>query len=216
MKKLIRSAKPVCLNKYNYGTHNWSAVTCSDKKQIWQQFDLMQMGFCAYCECSLTSKHIEHFQTRDSSPRSTFEWVNLFGSCNERNRCGHYKDSNKAKPYSISNIIKPDVDDVNEFLLFLTSGKVSVRSDLTPSKKLKASETIRVLNLNGDTALVNRRKTTFKQIKPNIDYLYQLIDELSLEEWLALLEDEIDDLINNKVEFETAIMNAWRFNQRYE
>jgi uncharacterized protein (TIGR02646 family) len=216
MKQLTRSAKPRCLNQYRAGTHNWDDVTASDKVAIWKQFDLMQMGFCAYCECTLSSKHIEHFKTRDSTPGSIFEWSNLFGSCDDRGRCGHYKDSQKAKPYDISNIIKPDLDDVNKFLLFLTNGRVSVRNDLSPRMELKARETIRVLNLNGDTTLVNRRKTSFKQIKPNIDSLYQLIEELDYEDWIVLLEDEIHDVINDKVEFETAMTNAWRFNQEYE
>lgn len=43
----------------------------------------MQKGFCAYCECSLKRKHIEHFRTRDSHTNLTFIWSNLFGSCGD-------------------------------------------------------------------------------------------------------------------------------------
>jgi hypothetical protein len=43
-----------------------------------------------------------------------------------------------------------------------------------------------------------------------------MFEELDYEDWIVLLEDEIHDLINDKVEFETAMTNAWRFNQEYE
>ncbi|UDN34482.1 retron system putative HNH endonuclease [Proteus sp. NMG38-2] len=48
----------------------------------------MQKGFCAYCECSLKRKHIEHFRTRDSHTNLTFIWSNLFGSCGDSSQKG--------------------------------------------------------------------------------------------------------------------------------
>tara|TARA_R110001583_G_scaffold170238_1_gene323648 strand:- start:4882 stop:5532 length:651 start_codon:yes stop_codon:yes gene_type:complete len=215
MKKLIRSAKPLCLNNYQHGVHNWAAVTPVDKQDVWKQFDVMQYGFCAYCECFLTGKHIEHFKDKDSSPRETFEWRNLFGSCDESNRCGHYKDSRKAKPYNISDILKPDTDNVNDYLIYLTNGNVVARSGLTQVQKFRATETIRVFNLNGDTSIVNRRKTSFRNIKVNVDTLYEMISEFDDVEWLALLKTEIDDLKNCKVEFQTAMEHAWRYNKQF-
>jgi hypothetical protein len=43
-----------------------------------------------------------------------------------------------------------------------------------------------------------------------------LIEELDYEDWIVLLEAEIHDLINDKVEFETAMTNTWCFSQAYE
>ena len=214
MKKLFRSEKPSCLEKYQHGLNNWGEVTPDDKRSIWLQFDLMQMGFCAYCECTLTEKHIEHFKDKDSYPKDTFNWSNLFGSCDYKNRCGHHKDSRKVKPYLISNILKPDEDDINDYFVYLTNGSIAIKSGLTRSQELKARETIRVFNLNDDKSLVNRRKTSFRNIKENINVLYGMLD-LEQDDWNAILESEIDDLKKNKVEFQTAMEHAWRYNRQF-
>jgi uncharacterized protein (TIGR02646 family) len=204
------------LDNYQHGVNKFNEVTKVDRLEIWQQFDLMQMGFCAYCECVLAEKHIEHFKNKDTYKRDTFKWNNLFGSCDDSNRCGHYKDSRKAKPYDIVNILKPDVDDATDYFIFLTNGKVVVKEGLTVNQHRRASETIRVFNLNGDTSLVNRRKTAFKNIKINIDTLYEMVDDFEDPlDWDLLLESEIDDLKSNKVEFQTAMEHAWRCNKYF-
>nr|WP_275780867.1 retron system putative HNH endonuclease [Enterobacter hormaechei] len=48
----------------------------------------MQGGFCAYCECRLNRKHVEHFRPRKDFPALTFEWTNLFGSCGDTHKAG--------------------------------------------------------------------------------------------------------------------------------
>lgn len=216
MKKLTRPTKPVCLDSYRHGVNLFKDVTEDDRLEIWNKFDLMQMGFCAYCECALTEKHIEHFKDKGTYKKDTFTWENLFGSCDDRNRCGHYKDSRKAKPYDISNILKPDVDDANDYLIFLTNGEVEVKKGLTVSQELRAAETIRVFNLKGNTALVNRRKTAFKNIKSNIDAVYAMVDDFNkLSDWFLFLDSEIDDFKKDKVEFQTAMEHAWRYNSDF-
>lgn len=213
MRKLIRSETPDCLKKYRHGLHKWSDVTPPDREIIWRQFEIMQNGFCAYCECLLRSKHIEHFKNRDAYPKNTFEWENLFGSCDDRNRCGHYKDSKYVKPYSVTNILKPDEDNVNKYLLFLTNGHVITKLDLTENDKFKAYETIRVFNLDGDKSIVNRRKKAFKSIECNVKYLYSIYEELEHEDWLILLEDALDGLNDSVTEFKTAMEHAWIYNR---
>ena len=215
MKKLTRPTKPVCLDSYRHGVNLFKEVTEIDRLEIWKKFDFMQMGFCAYCECTLTGKQIEHFKNKDKYKKDTFTWENLFGSCDDRNRCGHYKDSRKATPYDISNKLKPDVDDANDYLIFLTNGDVVVKKDLTVCQKLRATETIRVFNLDRNTSLVNRRKKSYLNIKDNIDALYGMLDDLDQDDWSSLLESEIDDLKRDKVEFQTAMEHAWRYNSAF-
>ncbi|WP_350262660.1 hypothetical protein [Pantoea sp. BJ2] len=43
----------------------------------------MEGEFCAYYECRLNRKHVEHFRPRSRFSALTFEWRNLFGSCGD-------------------------------------------------------------------------------------------------------------------------------------
>lgn len=216
MKRLNRSEKPKCLDNYKHGKNNWKDVSREHKTAIWINFNQMQKGLCAYCECKLVKKQIEHFKNKDLYPRETFLWSNLFGSCDERNRCGHYKDSKKAKPYNISNILKPDEDEVDKYFIFLTNGEIAIEKKLSVEERFRASETIRVFHLNGDTTLVNRRKSALKSILPNITTLYDFLGQIPADEWQNLLENEINELKNSGSEFQTALVHAWEFNQAYE
>jgi len=209
MKLLTRSIKPTCLNKFKHGVDNWGDVGHTDKQEIWSQLETMQGEFCSYCECLLKKRHIEHFVDKGRTPIKTFDWNNLFGSCDNRSRCGHYKDSNKVNSYDSINIIKPDSDNASDYLVFITDGSVRSRIGLIPIKKFKASETIRVFNLNLDTSLVNSRKVAIRYIKPNIEALYEMSDDLSIEEFTEFLNEELTSLKGS--EYQTALEHAWRF-----
>ena len=213
MKKLNRHPSD-CLDGLAPGKNDWMEAP---KDKIWVELDKMQNGFCAYCECRLKRKHIEHFKTRTAHTKETFNWDNLFGSCGDStqrggwNRCGIYKDNGAGK-YNIEEIIKPDSDDPNNYLLFLTSGKVIARPELTGVPLQKAEETIRVFNLNKDTTLFNSRKSAVRAIKDEIDELYQMQEELG-EDWSTFLEDELKNVRGE--EFQTALEHAWRYNHAY-
>lgn len=215
MKKLTRIDAPECLNQFNHGCDQWDDVP---KEKVWEQLEQMQGGFCAYCECRLNRKHIEHFRTRNSHPQLTFEWSNLFASCGDSRkkggwrRCGIYKDDG-AGNYDISCIIKPDEEEPSNYLLFLTSGVIACQPDLNDSDKHKAEETIRVFNLNGDTSLFSRRKLAIQAIQPEVSGLYEMQDKLNEEEWAEFLQEGLDAVKGQ--EFQTALEQTWRFNREH-
>ena len=217
MKSLKRPESPKCLSKYKHGSDDWSSIEPIDKQEIWKKLDAMQNDFCAYCECRLKekNKHIEHFKRKSKNyyPQSTFEWQNLFASCGNSSRCGIYKDRAKGDDYSPHDLIKPDEDCPSDYLLFLMTGKVSVKFDLSSKKKYKANETIRVFNLNNDPSLVNSRRNVLRNFYDEIEQFYIMQDEFEIEEWQSLLEDELALLV--KCEYQTALEHAWKYNQEH-
>lgn len=216
MKHIQRSAAPECLNQLKGGRDEWKVV---DKEALWIALNPMQNNFCAYCECRLRDKHIEHFRTRDDYPKLTFDWNNLFGSCGnpqlagQSPRCGIYKDRSGHPPYNPDHLIKPDTDNPSDFLLFLTDGVVRARNDLSPSDKIKAEETIRVFNLNGDSELMNRRKNAIKPLLDEIKTFHDLKSSFTAEEWDEYLQSQLEQVYDQ--EFSTALTHAWRFNEHY-
>ncbi|WP_224963694.1 retron Ec78 anti-phage system effector HNH endonuclease PtuB [Acinetobacter guillouiae] len=185
MKKVLRNIKPACLKNYILRNHNWNSVTKEHKQEIRFHLTSMQGDFCAYCESKLDSlKHIEHFADKDSYPKLTFLWDNLFLSCGSYKHCGHFKDSNKAPNYNYLDLIKPDLDDPNDFLYYNSNGKVSCLNDLDDVSKKKATTTLEVFNLN-QQELVNKRSTVLSSIKDIITYIYSLDDANETGELLA-------------------------------
>ena len=215
MKQLSRTFPFTILNDFSHGVNVWNDAP---KPDIWIALDSLQNGFCAYCECRLNRKHIEHFRTRTKFPELTFDWRNLFGSCGDSsqkggwNRCGIYKD-NGARNYDIENIIKPDHENPSYYLLFLTSGRVVHRPDLNPQEKFKAMETIRVLNLDNNPELFNRRKKAIEAILVEVKELYSMREELNEKDWKELFNDALQQI--NGEEFQTALEHAWSDNRPY-
>ncbi|HBR2024960.1 TIGR02646 family protein [Klebsiella quasipneumoniae] len=215
MKLLKRPAGPEQLEKFRGGRDEWSAV---DLEDIWPYLIQMQGSFCAYCECSLERKHVEHFRTRRRFNNLTFDWNNLFGSCGDTrikggwDRCGIYKD-NGAGEYEVDLLVKPDEDIPDEYLLFLTTGRVVPAKGLNGQKLLKAQETIRVFNLNGDPSLVGRRKTTLSYVLDEVKTLYDAYDELDEEFWHEMLDDALQAI--SHTEFSTALRHVWLHNREY-
>jgi uncharacterized protein (TIGR02646 family) len=219
MKKLKRPSAPLCLNSYNYRHKVWEDLRNNSDHltDIWASLNEMQGDFCAYCECKIriSNQHIEHFKRRKLFRDQTFQWDNLFGSCGYSERCGYYKDE-KVSDYNPDDLIKPDIDNPSEYLIFLTSGEVVPRSGLGYRKLFKATETLRVLNLSGDSALVGRRRSLYESNKEIIRTLYELIAEASLED----LED-VKGLLNEQMNtfkeqgFNTALNDYFNENKAY-
>jgi uncharacterized protein (TIGR02646 family) len=221
MKKLKRPISPKCLAHYKHGADDWNTLNDEKnicKQEIWEKLGVMQNGFCAYCECQLKekNKHIEHFKRKSKNyyPKLTFEWQNLFGSCSNSSRCGDYKDRPKSDDYSPHDLIKPDEDCPSDYLLFLVTGGVSIKSKLGSKQKYRANETIRVFNLNGDPSLVNSRRNALRNVSDEIEQFYIMQDEFEIEEWQEFLKDELALLINR--EYQTALEHAWKYNEQYD
>jgi len=205
MHKLNRPIPPDCLNQYQHGRHNWSNVTPEHKSEIWLKLDEMQQHRCAYCEIVIKTaredcnSHIEHFRQCNRYPQGTFEWTNLFGSCNRQDSCGKYKD--RLPVYNFHYLIKMDDEDPETFLVFLPDGNVAPIEGLTDNNKKRAEETIRIFNLNGSLRQI--RETAIKGYIQTAEELVALAAEFDEEDWLPLLQDELEEI--KDLPFTTAI-----------
>lgn len=152
--------EPACLKHYHHGRDHWNQNTPipSEKIQIWEKLDQMQDRRCAYCEADIhnSDRHIEHFQQRSRYPQGTFDWTNLFGSCNREDSCGKHKD--QCGSYNPDDLIKPDVDDPEHYLLFISDGTICIRNGLTDAEQQRARETLRIFNLNHDRGPLRYRR----------------------------------------------------------
>jgi len=151
MHQLDRSyvPSPVCLSRYQHGRDNWNNLSDADRQEIRVALEVMQGRRCAYCECSLDAhhgQHIEHFLQRGRYPQGTFDWNNLFWSCERDNSCGKHKDG--CDSYNHDDLIKPDVEDPEQFFLFVSNGSIALRASLTAAQQHRAKETLRILNLD--------------------------------------------------------------------
>ncbi|MBC3414220.1 TIGR02646 family protein [Pseudomonas sp. SWRI51] len=190
MHKLIRDTDaPACLRQYLHGRNPWSEVTTDQRLCIWAKLDAMQGERCAYCEDAISpgNRHIEHFRQRGRYPQGTFDWPNLFGSCNRPGTCGNHKDSCGAYPHE--DLIKPDVEDPELLLVFTPNGAVEPRANLAPADRQRALQTIRILGLDGALTQI-RRSHTSGYLQTALD-LAQIAQEWPEEEWLPFLQDEL-------------------------
>ncbi len=169
MHKLTRKTEPECLKNYSSPQQTWKSVGAACKHQIHDCLEEMQGKLCAYCEADISNphnRHIEHFLTRARYPEQTFDWQNLFWSCENPNSCGRFKDPNLGSLAHATDIIKPDIEDPAYFFIFQANGEIVIRSDLSPQARQRACETLRIFNLNGDnTGLKTRRKAAADKYK---------------------------------------------------
>lgn len=201
MHKLERDANPpVCLTKYRHGRDQWGPQipTREERAQIWEKLDAMQAGRCAYCEARLSenNRKIEHFRQRASHryPQGTFEWSNLFGACTRANTCDGHKD--QYGKYDHRDLIKPDEEDPEQYLVFNASGEVRPRLALDHAALRRAQATIDILNLNERSLVASRRSALFKHEKTATEYAdiarnsdpetQQYIAEELAKEWQAV------------------------------
>jgi uncharacterized protein (TIGR02646 family) len=202
MHKLERDpVPPLGLGRYRHGQDQWGGTplipSLEERDEIWQKLNAMQGKRCAYCEGPLPERdkhkcHIEHFRQRDRYPQGTFDWHNLFGSCNRPDSCGSHKD-NKYGAYSHEVLIKPDVENPEKFLLFTKDGAVHARKDLLPKDLLRAEETIRILNLNGPLKAI--RSAAVQPYVETAEGLAALAADpaCSEEDLLFFLQNELKD-----------------------
>ncbi len=85
--------------------------------------------------------------------------------------------------------------------------------DISGTKLLKAQETIRVFNLNGDPSLLGSRKKALNYIMEEVILLHESYEDLGDALWHEMRDAEIQE-IGNK-EFYTALKHAWLHNSEY-
>jgi len=212
MHKLQRGPAPACLGNYRHGRDQWSDMlpTPTEKTdEIWPALEAMQGQRCAYCEDGISNgkRHIEHFRQRTSSryPQGTFEWSNLFGSCDRLTSCGKHKDS--CGTYNHQDLIKPDEEDPERFFLFVSDGTIQVRCGLAPSDVHRASETLRIFNLaDKHGPLRYMRKRAVVGYLQSADEIRQIAESYPMEDWLPFLQEELASTAH--LPFATAIKHT--------
>lgn len=131
---------------------------------------------CIYCEKEIDdnpkNSNIDHFKTRDLFPELTLVYENLLVSCNTSSRCSSCKDTHIKRKDEYAKIINPVVENPNEFLEYLSNGRVVAKNE-------KGQFTIDIFNLN-DVSLVESRL----QVANSLKHL-----ALSLEEILDIFPD---------------------------
>lgn len=213
MHKLQRPIAPTCLAGYRHGLNNWSDVSGEQRSEIWQQLDLMQHARCAYCECTIATSpgkrnaHIEHFRQKDAAryPQGTFEWRNLFGSCDRQESCGKYKDGLPVYPHQ--SLIKMDDEDPDTFFIFVSDGTIALRHGLTEPQQHRANETLRIFNLDADNGpLRQMRVSALQGYIQTAEEFAEFASNYELEEWLPLWEEELAAIAD--LPFVTAIKHT--------
>jgi uncharacterized protein (TIGR02646 family) len=210
MRKLNRpNVSPACLGNYDPDTDKWIDISVADKYDIWAHLDQMHHDRCAYCEAEIKtalgkSSHIEHFRQRSRYKKGTFEWSNLFGSCTKQDSCGNFKDKQPSYPHQ--DLIKMDKEDPEDFLQFLPDGSVIPKNNLPPNAHHRATETIRLFNL--DHALRRIRETAIKGYLETAEAFVDIALEYNIEDWMPLFEEELAEI--HTLAFSTAIKHTLR------
>lgn len=209
MRKLTRPKKaPKCIQRAQAnGATNWERLRGADRREIWDKINEMQFMLCAYCESPFTKEdsHIEHLYPRSKYEGLTFEWKNLFGSCNNEYTCGIYKDSAR-NPYEVNHelLIKPDQDDPKYYFRYYKNGRISARSGLTDEEYWRAKETIKAFNLNKNSLARLRER--------HLEPLKQLEEEFIL--WCEMCDDDLELL--DELEYEIRVLLSEQIDTAYQ
>lgn len=210
MRKLVRGEGPHCLTRYRHGLHKWSlqSPTLEERDQLWESLQAMQDTRCAYCEADISKPghaHIEHFRQRDRYPQGTFDWSNLFGSCCREDACGKFKDS--CGPYDHSVLLKPDVDDPDDYFIFVNDGTIVPRADLDDRSRQRAIDTLRIFNLDArNGALREMRREAVRPHRDTAQTLMEMSEDYPETDFLKFLEEEIQTI--SSLPFSTAIRHS--------
>ena len=211
MRKLVRGEGPHCLTRYRHGLHRWSheSPTPDERAQIWQQLKVMQDVRCAYCEADISKpghSHLEHFLQRDRHPQGTFDWSNLFGSCNREESCGKFKD--RCGVYEPRVLLKPDEDNPDDYFIFVNDGTITPRANLDVRLHQRAVETLRIFNLNAENGALReiRREAVRGYLKTAEALQEMFLEDPENEDLQLFLEAEI--LETAHLPFATAIRHT--------
>lgn len=189
---------PDCLGRYQHGRDKWGmeSPTGAERGEIWAKLDAMQGGRCAYCEAAIVrgSQEIEHFRQRDRYPQGTFDWLNLFGACKDKGTCGDHKD--KYSEYDHTLLIKPDVENPDDFLVFDPHGGVNPKkTGLSGRDAERAEATITILNLRHGGGLRHQRKAAVQGYLHYLETWEEMAEHWPEEEWRPLVEAELTELL---------------------
>lgn len=126
---------------------------------------------CVYCERVVTEKNatIEHFVPRGKNDKLTFDWNNLFISCDSADSCGHYKDGPQGKKIKLAQMFRPDTPELRiENCFECEDGVLRPIDSLTNRLRELAKGTICKTNLN-HPRLVFERHALIKLVLNYVD-----------------------------------------------
>lgn len=171
----------------------------------------MQGARCAYCECDIQTGgcHIEHFIQKGRVPAETFNWSNLFGSCCIEDTCGIRKD--RVGVYNHSDVLKPDIDDPDDFFLFVSDGTIMPLHNLVGGQKLRAETTLHVLGLHHRNGQLRhmRKQAVSGYIQTAESFAeYADVDPENELGWREELEEELGKIAD--LPFSTAIRHMFK------
>ncbi|OJT21826.1 TIGR02646 family protein [Archangium sp. Cb G35] len=134
------------------------------KSQVKQAL-LDEQGFvCCYCEQRIESanSHIEHLESRHTSPKRVFDYTNLLASCTKKSHCGSLKGSKALR-------VHPLMPDCREYFIFTSNGTVQPTDN--PTRRSMAEEAIKDLGLGISTLNAQRKSaiTGFTQALKGMD-----------------------------------------------
>lgn len=189
MHKFFRGAPPVNMEDTKKKFHNqWGGafIHSPEHEAIGERLYECQAHYCAYCDVKIndiTAGHIEHLERRRGACQRTFDWNNMFFSCNNDDSCGNFKDDNKRQlKFNSADIVDPSLEDPADFFVYDDLGNILPRD---AAHRQRAEETIRVFNLNnarlmGIRSGIARSVTFFLQCNPSHEQM-----ELFLQDMVA-------------------------------
>lgn len=125
-----RGQSPVDLQAIARKGINWSSFAGSHAHRIvGDALYERQHHYCAYCEVFLEQKtdgHTEHLARRSDFPQRTFDWYNLFFSCNHIDSCGRFKDNSRIQ-FDVNDIIDPSRENPQDFFNYDRFGHIFPR-----------------------------------------------------------------------------------------
>lgn len=195
MRKFERGSEPKFLTEARKKGYSWEKFSQTNRhKELRDLLYETQGRQCAYCESSIKKKkdkidgHIEHLNRRKDAPNRTFDWSNLFFSCNRVSSCGNYKDNPKHKIiFNPDDIIDPSRENPADFFTYDPNGWIVPRGDISEAAKWRASETVRVFNLNSPE-LHRAREDAVKTLDEYRKNGY-LDTEEGIDDFLTLCQD---------------------------
>lgn len=129
-------------NRWRKTGPNQDWATKAAKQVIKEALRPMAHGKCAFCEGLLeVTSHfeIEHFVAK-TNRETAFEWSNLFPACGKCNR-------EKSTLVQDVELVKPDIDDPEQFFWVNPDGALEPHPRLTGSDLDRAKDTIKAYGL---------------------------------------------------------------------
>lgn len=158
----------------NNNPQNWDAIEVAVRKNTRKYIlEEEQENQCAYTELPLeyekNNSHIEHLKRKDGAffPEQTFEWSNLFVSCNSSDFGGKYKDETYLKGKTRADnalILNPALENPADFFELKSWGELTIKQNLNIHDRKKAEITRDAFNLNHNS-LKERRKEMIQSVK---------------------------------------------------